>query len=106
MVPPPKHSTSTLPNNIVFGQVIEEALPYADMEHESYPPLSELTVENLVATAKATTKDIHPAPSLLDLISSRQRGCLVTQPVAALLQNCAEEGVSVHIGQPWPIQAL
>ena len=73
--------------------------------HPPYPSLSDILVENIVATAKATTKDIHRAPSLLDLISSRQRGYLVTQPVAALLQNYSEDGILVHIGPPYPSQA-
>ena len=90
---PPQHSTSTLPNNIDFGQVIKEALTYSDMAQALYPPLSEPLAENLASTAKATSEELHYAPSLLAFIDLRQRGTLrmlleaFLHPKTSLLQT-------------------
>ena len=100
------------PNNVAFGQVIEEYLPYADTEQAPYPPLSNPLVENLEATSKETSEEIHCAPSLLAFIDSRQHGALgtlpesVLHPVKSLLQTYAEKGILVHTGSPCPRQAL
>ena len=65
----PQHSTSALPNNVAFGQVIEEALPYTNMPQAPYPLLAEPLVDNLSTTENSTTKELHCAPSLLAYIS-------------------------------------
>ena len=71
-----------------------------------------MPVENLTETAKETTKELHREPYLLDFIASRQWGTLgmlleaVLRPKAALIQTYIEEGILVHTGLPWSIQAL
>ena len=69
-------------------------------------------MDNLVATSKATTEELHHAPSLLAFISSRKRGMLGTlqeaflRPEVDILQNYLEEGILVPTGPTWPRQAM
>ena len=74
------------------------------MVQAPYPPMSELSVDNLAATAKATDEDITRGPFHLELIDSRQRGTLgalpeaVLQPEAVFLHTYVEEGILIYTG--------
>ena len=65
------------------------------MAQAPYPPLSETSVDNLAATAKATAEELACAPSLLVFTTLQQRGTLVAllevidHPSSALLQTYA-----------------
>ena len=106
LAPSPQQSTYALSNNVDFAQGIKEALPYANMEQAPYPPPAATSLDNIEATSKATTEEIHRAPSLLTFIDLWQRGTLATitaavlHPTAALLQSYIEEGILVKEGQP------
>ena len=64
-----QHLTSTLTNNVEFGQVMEEPLPYSNMAQVPYPPLLIPLVDNLTETDKATANELHHTPSLLAFIA-------------------------------------
>ena len=74
-------------------------------------PIDPLT-DDLKATAKATTKEILSAPSLLLFLASKQRKTLgglpegVRHTAADLLRTYVEEGIPVHTGPPWLNQLL
>ena len=49
-----------------------EALPYANISQESYPPLVESNAEDIAATAQEMLEELLQAPSLTDFIASWQ----------------------------------
>ena len=107
-LPPPE----TRPNSVTSGPGIAEALPYATMAQAPYPPPVAQLTDNLVATAKATAREILSAPSLLLFLAIKQRKTLgglpegVRHPAADLLRTYVEEGIPDHIGAPWLPHAL
>ena len=77
------------------------------MAQAPYPlPVDSLT-ENLVATAKATAREIITAPSLLLFLISKQMHTLgglpngVKHPDTALIQIYVEEVILDHMDPPW-----
>ena len=91
---------------------MKEVLLYDGMVQAPYPPLLDPPENNLVAMSKATSKENTRTPSLMAFVPSRQHGAFrvlpeaVLYPEAAHLQTCVEEGILVHTGPPWPMQAL
>ena len=100
------------PNNVTFGPGIAEALPYATTAQAPYPPPIDSPTDDLAATAKATTREILEAPSLLSFLASKKSNTLVVltegvaHPVAFLLQSYVEEGILSHTGPPWYLHTL
>ena len=82
--PAPQKSTSALPNNVYFGQLIKESLPYVDVAQSPYPSPAAPSSYDLAETYKATTEEIHRAPFFLAFIALRQRGTLGTLLAAVL----------------------
>ena len=107
-LPPPEPR----PESVTFGPGIAEALLYATREHASYPPSIAPLIDNLVATAKSTAREILSTPSLVLFLASKQHNTLgglpegVTHPAADLLQAYVEEGIPAHTAPPWSLQAL
>ena len=62
--------------------------------------------------AKATTRELYCAPSLLAFLASKERKILgtmpevVVHPAADLITSYVEQGISVHTGKLWSIQVL
>ena len=82
------------------------------MAQATYPPPVATSRDDLAATAKSTSRELHLAPSLLVFLASKQRKTLGTLPEAAwhpeasLLNSYIEEGIPVHTVPPWSIRAL
>ena len=74
-----------------FGLEIEESLPYAAMAQATYSPPAATPGYDLMDMAKAITRELHRAPSLLSFLASKQKKTLVTlqeavrHPAASLL---------------------
>ena len=91
----------------MFGPGIAEALPYTTTAQAPYPPPVDSQTDDVSATSKATAREILNAPSLLLVLTSKQRNTLgglpkrVKHPVADLLQTYVEEGIPAHTGPPW-----
>ena len=69
--PSPPPTLSPVLDSLEFGPRIEEALPYTTMYQVTYLPPAATPGDNIVATAKATTREIHCAPSIIALIISK-----------------------------------
>ena len=88
-----------MPDSVKFGPGIEEALPYTTMAHAAYPPPAATLRDDLAATAKATTMELHCASSFIAFLASKQRKTLGNLPEvfehleAALLYSYVEEGI-------------
>ena len=96
-----------LPPNVLFGNGIEEALPYSEMVQAPYPPMLEPSADNIAAMIKSTNKELTRAPPLLAFIVSQQQGMsgvlseAVIHTTSSILQNYIEEGIPFHTGHPW-----
>ena len=77
-------------------------MPYTAMAQATYPPPVVTRGENLEATEKTTTRELHCAPSLMVFLASKQRMMLGTLPeavwhlAASFLHFYIEEGIPVH----------
>ena len=60
-----------VPDSIHFDPRIKEALPYTAMVQAAYPPPATTPRDYLEATAKATSRELHPVLSLPALLSSK-----------------------------------
>ena len=110
--PAPLPTPSTVPDSVKFGPGIKEALPYVAIAQTTYPPPAETPRDYLVASAKATARELHCAPSLIDFLASKKRKTLgtlleaVRNPVSDLLHSYVEEGIPVHNGPLWSSRAM
>ena len=115
---PTQSSLAPLPSpaprrsSLTFGLGISEALPYATTAQAPYPPSVAPLTYDLETTAKGTAREVLSTPSLLSLLSSKQRKTLgglpkgVTLLSAYLLQSYVEDSIPVQTGPPWSPQAL
>ena len=95
------------PTSVSFGPGILEALPYADLPQEPYPPPDITKADELASIARNTADEIRHEASLQVFITSKQRSTLgplpeaVTHPAATFLQSYVEEGMPATTGPPW-----
>ena len=110
--PAPPPTPSPVPDSLKFVPGIEEALPYAVMAQETYPPPATTPRDDLTDTDKTTARKLHRVPSLLAFLASKQRKTLgnlhevVKHLEAVLLHSYTEEGILVHTGPSWSSRAL